>query len=116
MKIERADLPGKLRSKAEEGFLYLAMITAVDFVRYITVIYVIRDLTAHKEETLEVDIDPSDAWIPSMMSVYKACDWYERELSEMFGIEVRGRHAQRLLLEGWDGKIAPLRKNFSWGT
>jgi NADH:ubiquinone oxidoreductase subunit C len=34
----------------------------------------------------------------------------------MFGIEIRGRDAKRLLLEKWDGKEFPLRKSFRWNA
>ena len=50
-----------------------------------------------------------------MIGVYKAADWHERELSEMFGIEIKGRKVKRLLLEKWNGVDAPLRKSFAWG-
>ena len=33
----------------------------------------------------------------------------------MFGIEIKGRKAKRLLLEKWNGVDAPLRKSFVWG-
>jgi NADH:ubiquinone oxidoreductase subunit C len=32
----------------------------------------------------------------------------------MFAIEIKGREMERLLLEKWNGKAAPLRKNFAW--
>ena len=50
-----------------------------------------------------------------MVGVYKAADWYEREMSEMFGIKIKGRRVKRLLLEKWNGSDFPLRKSFVWG-
>ncbi len=53
--------------------------------------------------------------VSTVMHVYPAADWHERELSEMFGVEIAGRKAERLLLEKWNGSDAPLRKSFVWG-
>jgi NADH:ubiquinone oxidoreductase subunit C len=115
LRINRADLLGELERLWKEGFTYLVKVTAVDYVDRITIVYIVRNLASGKGEVIEVDVAPTDAWIPSAAAVYRSADWYERELSEMFGVEIRGRRARRLLLESWDGKPAPLRKNFAWG-
>ena len=107
---------GSSGERGKEGFSYLVSITAADFTKYLTVFYFIRNMESFREESLEVDIDASDAWVPSVIGIYAAADWYEREMKEMFGIEVRNRRAARLLLENWDGKQAPLRKSFKVGT
>jgi NADH-quinone oxidoreductase subunit C len=116
LKIERQDLIAKLKEMKKNGYDYLVKITAVDYEKYLNVVYFIRDLEEKKnDETVEVEIDPSDAWLPSVIGLYKAADWYEREIYEMFGIEIKNRYIERLLLEKWNGKLAPLRKNFAWG-
>ena len=115
MKIDRKDLTGELGRMKSGGFSYLLKITAVDYVERISIVYLLRDLASGRDEAVEVDIAPTDAWVPSVAGIYRAADWYEREMSEMFGIEVRGMRAGRLLLEKWNGRPAPLRKNFAWG-
>lgn len=115
MKIDREDLVGKAREMRRGGFSYLVKVTAVDYVKYLEVVYFVRNIGEGKDETVEVEIDPADAWVPTVMGVYRAADWYERELHEMFGIDIKGRRAGRLLLEKWNGRAAPLRKNFAWG-
>ena len=115
MKIERKDLLDMVRKMRGGGFDSLISITAVDYVRRLEVIYFLRNVKEEKDDTIEVEVDPADAWVPSVMGVYRSADWYEREMGEMFGIEVRGRRAGRLLLEKWNGRSAPLRKNFAWG-
>lgn len=114
MKAERDSLVQKLAALKAEGYSYLVKITAVDYEKHLEVLYLLRDLENNKDEVLEVDVDPADAWVPTVIGEYKAADWYEREMYEMFGIQIRGRHAERLLLEKWNGKAAPLRKNFIW--
>ncbi len=115
MKIDREQLLAELSGRKKTGYSYLVKITAVDYVKYMEAVYVIRNMDEGKDETLEVDFDPGDAWVPSVMKIYKAADWYEREMGEMFGIEIKNRDADRLLLEKWNGSAAPLRKNFAWG-
>ncbi len=115
MKIDRKDLVEKAGEMSRGGFSYLVKITAVDYVKYLEVIYFLRDIKEGREESIEVEVDPTDAWVPTVMGVYRAADWYEREMYEMFGIEVKGRPLGRLLLEKWNGRAAPLRKNFAWG-
>ena len=114
MKVERQDLMGALEGTKKNGYAYLVKITAVDYEKYLEVLYMLRNLAENKDETVSVELASGDAWVPSVMHLYKAADWYEREMYEMFGIEIRSRKAERLLLEKWNGKAAPLRKNFAW--
>ncbi|MEM0074617.1 MAG: NADH-quinone oxidoreductase subunit C [Candidatus Micrarchaeaceae archaeon] len=115
MKIERKNLLEQLTRLESSGYNYLLKITAVDNISTLTVLYFLRNLEKNKDEVIEVDIDPGDAYVPSVVKIFPSADWYERELYEMFGIEIKGRHVERLLLEKWNGKGAPLRKNFEWG-
>lgn len=114
MKTERSKLEEKLASMKKEGFDYLVGITAVDYVDHVEAIYFVRDIDKASDESLEIELDPADLWLPSVMNQHPSADWYERELAEMFGIEIRGRKVKRLLLEKWDGKGSPLRKSFKW--
>ncbi len=98
-----------------KGFDYLKKITAVDYISYLEVVYILYDINEKKEEIIKVKLDVKDPEIETAMGIYKAADWYERELSEMFGIKIIGREAPRLLLEEWNGVDAPLRKSFIWG-
>jgi NADH-quinone oxidoreductase subunit C len=116
LRIEREQLVNSLSGMRDAGYSYLVKITAVDYEKLVEVIYIVRNLDTGNDEVFEVDLDPSDAWVPTVIGVYKAADWYERELYEMFGVEIKGRYADRLLLEKWNGKGAPLRKNFIWSA
>jgi NADH-quinone oxidoreductase subunit C len=116
LKSERKELLHKLEELKHEGYDYLVKITAVDYEKSVQAIYFIRDMKANKDQTVEVDLEYKDAWLPTAMDIYPAADWYERELMEMFGIEIKGRIAKRLLLEKWDGIDPPFRKSFQWNT
>jgi NADH:ubiquinone oxidoreductase subunit C len=115
LKIDRKDLLSRIKSMKESGYSYLVKITAVDYKDHLTALYFIRDISKNKEELLEVDILSNDAWLPTIIKEHTSADWYEREMSEMFDIKIKGRKSGRLLLEKWDGLEGPLRKGFAWG-
>ena len=98
-----------------KGFDYLKKITAVDYGDRIEVVYIIYDTEKRQEGTVMVKLDPKNPSIDSVMHIYKAADWYEREMQEMFGVKIIGRDAKRLLLEEWNGSDPPLRKSSAWG-
>ena len=61
---------------------------------------------------LKVPLREDDAVVPSLIPVWKACNWFERELYDMFGIRVDGHPNLRRILchEGFVGH--PLRKDY----
>jgi len=66
-----------------------------------------------KGHYLEVRIEVDDELsIPSIVSLWKAADWHEREAYDMMGLQFDGHpDLKRILLsEDWDGY--PLRKNY----
>lgn len=99
-----------------KGYDYLKKITAVDYSDHLEVLYMVYNASERKNEIVKVRLQPNNPKVESAMKVYKAADWYERELSEMFGITILGRKAKRLLLEKWNGTDPPLRKSFVWGN
>ena len=99
-----------------KGYDYLKKITAVDYNDRLEVIYILYNTSSRKEEIEKAKLPTASPKIDTVMQVYKAADWYERELSEMFGIKIQGRKVKRLLLEKWNGADAPLRKSFVWGN
>ena len=113
-KIKREDLLATLEGLKGTGFDYLEKITAVDYVDHLEVDYILLDVEKRRDEFLKVDIDINDAWVPTITHIFGGADWYEREMFEMFGINVVGRKIGRILIEKWDGVDPPLRKSFKW--
>jgi NADH:ubiquinone oxidoreductase subunit C len=64
--------------------------------------------------TLRLRVPYSDARVPSICGPVPTATLYERELHEMFGIEVEGTPVtDRLLLpDDWPDGVYPLRKSF----
>ncbi len=98
-----------------KGFEYLKKITAVDYTDHFEVIYLVYSIKEGKDEIIKVKVPAESPEIQTVVKRYPAADWYEREMSEMFGIKITGRSAKRLLLELWNGSEYPLRKSFTWG-
>ncbi len=99
-----------------KGFSYLKKITAVDYNDRFEVVYILHNLSTNEESIINVKLPHENPSIDSVMGLFRAADWYEREMYEMFGIEVKGRKVRRLLLEEWNSDEYPLRKSFTWGA
>ncbi len=94
---------------------YLKNITAVDYPDGLEVVYVLYSTVSKEQELVKVKLPHENPNIESVVEVYPAADWHERELFEMFGIKILGRKVGRLLLEKWNGVDPPLLKSFEWG-
>ena len=105
-----------LKERKSAGYDYLKKITAVDYATHLEVVYIIYNTSTREQDVVKTKLPNERPSIDTIADIYKAADWYERELSEMFGIRIKGRIAKRLLLEEWNGVDAPMRKSFVWGN
>jgi NADH-quinone oxidoreductase subunit C len=98
----------------EEKFDMLADLTAVDWMKREKRFDVVLDLYSFpKNERLRVKVRAADAEpVPSVVSVWPAANWQEREVFDMFGITFTGHpDLKRILLpDEWQGY--PLRKDY----
>lgn len=94
---------------------FLSDITATDWLdrhpRF-DVVYQLTSLVHWFRLTLKVQVDEGES-IPSLIPLWPAANWAEREVWDLFGIDFAGHpDLTRLLLpEGWIGH--PLRKDFA---
>jgi len=102
-----------LRDDPAARFDYLMSLTAVDWTDRFEVVYHLYSIPMKHYLTLKVKTDRDNPVVPSVCTVWKAADWQEREVYDMFGIRVEGhRHLARILLEDdWEG--FPLRKDYA---
>ena len=113
--VDRARLPEiALYLRDEEKFDLLASQTAVDWPKREKRFDLVLDLYSFaKNERLRVKVHAADAEeVPSVVSVWPAADWQEREIYDMFGIVFSGHpNLKRILLpDEWQGY--PLRKDY----
>ena len=116
MEIQKEALLKTLEGLKEKGYDILKYITAVDRNSYIEVVYLLYSTLSNSSEVVVVKIDGKKPEIDTVTEIYRSADWYERELAEMFLIRIKGRNIKRLLLEEWNGGLAPLRKDYVWGS
>ncbi len=64
--------------------------------------------------TLRVSVPHTEPVVPTVCGVIPAATLYERELSELFGIEVKGTPdpSRLVLADEWPEGVYPLRKSF----
>lgn len=104
-----------LRDTPELRFAFLADITAVDYIprepRY-EVVYLLASLGSGgifgdtpRRLRVKVRVSGTDPSVPTLINLWLAANWAERELWDMFGIRVDGHPDLRRLLmpEDWDG-------------
>ena len=96
-------------------FNFLADVTCTDWYPAEPRFHISYHLLSHrlKERVrLKVKVSGDDAVVESIFSVWPACNFFERELFDLFGIRFLGHpNLRRILMpEDWDGH--PLRKDY----
>jgi len=107
--------------KAEAGFDMLVDVTAVDYLEYpdavdrFGVIYALLNTTTGERLFVKTYVNDPDPSLRSAVPLWKAADWMEREVFDMFGIRFDGHpDLSRILMpEDWIGH--PLRKDYAIG-
>jgi NADH-quinone oxidoreductase subunit C len=99
--------------KETESFTYLVDLTAVDWKerspRFDVILWMHSMKRGNERLRLKVKVGES---CPSATSVWKAANWMEREVFDLFGIRFEGHPDMRRILT-WDGFLGhPLRKDF----
>lgn len=103
-----------LRADRTCQFTTLIDITAVDYPERDTrfeVVYHFLSMYQNQRIRLKVDLR-EDEILPSIMPAFKAANWFERELFDMFGILVSGHPDLRRILTDYGFRGHPLRKDF----
>ncbi len=79
--------------------------------RRFDVVYHLLSLTKNRRVRVKVETD-EDTPVPSVVGVYPAADWFEREAFDMYGIFFEGHPDLRRLLTDYGFHGHPLRKDF----
>jgi NADH-quinone oxidoreductase subunit C len=101
--------------KHDEKFVRLSGITAVDWhpaePRF-EVVYLLHSLEKNARVRVKCRLSGNNPEIESVCSVWRAANWYEREVFDMFGIGFKNHpNMQRILMPvDWEGY--PLRKDY----
>jgi len=106
------ELTEKLKSDKRTKFDYLISHTAVDFVTHFTAVYHLDSTEFRHIFVLKVKIaDRENPEIDSLAGIFPTCEFFEREVFDLFGIKYKNHpNLKRLFLE--DDYGFPLRKDF----
>jgi NADH-quinone oxidoreductase subunit C len=104
--------------KEEHGFDMLVELTAVDYLEYpdatdrFGVVYGLVNTTSGERIFVKTFLNPPELELPSVYSLWKAADWLEREVYDMFGITFAGHPDLRRILMPEEFTAFPLRKDY----
>jgi NADH-quinone oxidoreductase subunit C len=79
--------------------------------RRFDVVYHLLSYTKNRRVRVKVETD-EDTPVPSVVSVYPAADWFEREAFDMYGIFFEGHPDLRRILTDYGFHGHPMRKDF----
>jgi NADH-quinone oxidoreductase subunit C len=106
-------IAGYLKDTPGLEFDYLTAVTAVDYIECFEVIYQLTSLKHNHSLVLKTRCYNRDnPTLPSVVGLWRAADFQEREIYDLFGISFEGHpNLKRIVLwEGFEGY--PLRKDF----
>ena len=104
-----------LRDNPETRFDLLLEAFGMDFPereQRFEVIYHLYSLPLRQRLRLKVPLPESDPTVPSVLPVWRAADWFERELYDMFGFAVEGHPNLRRILTHGAFQGHALRKDY----
>lgn len=110
------DIAEFLRREPAMDFDFLLCLSGVDYVvdEKLCCVYDLRSMRHGHEFAVKVFTDRAVPSIPTVVDLWPAADWHEREAFDMFGIDFPGHPDLRriLLPEDWVGH--PLRKDYEF--
>ncbi len=104
--------------KEECGFDMLVDITAVDYLYYpkardrFGVIWSLLNTATNERVFVKAFLNEPDLVVRSVFDLWKAADWLEREVYDMFGIRFAGHPNLRRILLPDEFTAFPLRKDY----
>ncbi|WP_405664928.1 NADH-quinone oxidoreductase subunit C [Streptomyces sp. NBC_01166] len=120
--IAREHLVQVARTLRDDPALRFELCTGVNGVHYLGdkgrelhAVYHLRSLTHGRLIRLEVSAPDSDPHVPSLVEVYPANDWHERETYDFFGLIFDGHPALTRIMMPDDWQGFPQRKDYPLG-
>jgi NADH/F420H2 dehydrogenase subunit C len=104
----------QLRAQPELAFDFPMSMTAVDWPgeKKITCVYHLYSMEHGHKLVVKCDTDREKPVIPTVSDLWRGCEWFEREVYDMFGVVFEGHPDLRriMLTDDWVG--FPLRKDY----
>jgi NADH-quinone oxidoreductase subunit C len=117
--VEPSDLLAVMTAlKEKHGFDMLIDVTAVDYLEYagakdrFELVYCLLGTESGERLVVSAFLNEPDLEVASVYGLWKAADWLEREVFDMFGITFAGHPNLRRLLLPEQFASFPLRKDY----
>ncbi len=110
--VERAELFATAADLRDAGFDRLGMVTAVDRDEVFVLVYRLHSRSLSAAIFLKTLVPRDDAWVASLVELWPAALWQEREVFDLFGIHFEGHPDLRRILLPDDFVGHPLRKDY----
>ena len=115
--VRSEDVPGvcgTLKDSPDFAFNYLRCISVVDYVERLEVVYHLFSLETRHKVVVKTSVSPDEPSVPSIVSLWRGADWFEREGHDLFGVVFLGHPdlSPLLLYEGFEG--FPGRKSYEF--
>ena len=113
MNVDASAWSSTVADRVADGFVYLDLLTAVDRPSDETIEIVLVLLRLHDAAacTLTTSVGRAEPRLASLVTLFPAASWHEREIREMFGVEFDGNPDSRPLLLSSGLGVHPLRKD-----
>jgi NADH-quinone oxidoreductase subunit C len=113
--VAREDIVSAGEAIKAAGYDFLEDVTAVDWYPSEPRFQISYHILSHRMKQrvrLVVRLDGADAKVDSVISVWPSCNFYEREIFDLFGVHFGGHPNMRRIMmpEDWQGH--PLRKDY----
>jgi|GEM_PF-1006275 len=107
----------RLKEDPDWNFQVLTDETAVDYLgkepRF-EMVYHLTNIDKNWRIRIKVPVSEKDLAVDSIVSLYEAANWFEREIMEFFGIDFKGHPDKRKLFLYDEFKGYPLRKDYPY--
>lgn len=104
-----------LKDDPQFAFNLLVDLTAVDFFGQeprFEVVYHLHSMRLNHRLRVKIRVSEDDAVVPSVSALWKAANWLEREVWDLFGIRFSGHPDLRRILMYEEFRGHPLRKDY----
>ena len=91
----------------------LHCVTAIDKKERVELVYIFYSTSQPHTLILKIYLDPDDLSVESLAPVWRSANWLERETYDLFGVTFLNHPDPRRILNPYDWKSYPLRKDYS---
>jgi NADH:ubiquinone oxidoreductase subunit C len=103
----------QLRNNPDLNFDYMFCLTCVDWKTHLVMVYHLTSTKYRHTIVVKSKLDHVNPEIETVSHIWRTAEFHEREVYEMFGVNLLNHPDLRLLIlpDGWEGKF-PMRKDF----